>query len=89
MLDDIRNRVTRMFGARAAPTAEQERSSRQRRADTVARLQQEIRQLQQDISDLSDETAGSETDATSRQMASLHRDLKEKQGELGRYQARI
>jgi uncharacterized protein YlxW (UPF0749 family) len=89
MLDDIRDRVMRLFGSRMAPTVKQERSSRQRRADTVAALQRDIRQLQQDIFDLSGEIGDSAAEASSRQMASLHRDLQEKQAELGRYQAHI
>jgi uncharacterized protein YlxW (UPF0749 family) len=89
MLEDIRNRVMRLFVSESRSGPERERSSRQHRADLVAGLQRDIRQLQQDISDLSDSIGDSEAEGSSRQMASLHRDLKEKQDELSRYQARI
>jgi hypothetical protein len=89
MLDDIRNRVMRLFASNTPSTVDQERSARERRSDLVAGLQRDIRQLQQDISDLSDQIGDREIEASSRHMASLHQDLEEKQAELARYQARI
>jgi len=89
MLDDIRNRVMRLFSSSSPSAADQGRTARQRRADLVASLQRDIRQLQQDISDLSEEIGDSELEASSRHMPSLHRDLEEKQAELARYPARI
>jgi uncharacterized membrane protein (DUF106 family) len=59
----------------------------------VARLQEEVRELQHEITELSNgevsnlDSDGREID--SEQMAILHRQLKEKQIELSRYQARI
>ncbi len=89
MLNDIRDRVRRLFGSSSPSQAERGDVARQHRADLVASLQRDIRQLQQDISDLSDQIGDSEAEGSSRQMASLHRDLEEKQAELARYQARI
>jgi len=56
-------------------------------------LQEEVRELQHEITELSNgevstlDSDGREID--SEQMAILHRQLKEKQTELSRYQARI
>lgn len=59
----------------------------------MAALQEEVRRLQHEISELggSEETrfdsAGREVDSD--QMAVLHRQLKQKQAELAKYQARV
>lgn len=56
----------------------------------MSRLQDQVRELQHEITELSNgklDSAGREVD--SEQMAILHLQLKEKQAELAKYQARI
>ena len=92
MLDDIRIRVRKLFSSKNVPTEAQARSSRERRHDLVAGLQQDVRRLQQEISDLNDleQAEGGELSRPdSERMAALHGELSRKQAELARYQARI
>jgi len=93
MLDQWVQRVKRLFFTSKPPTMEQERHARERRHDLVLRLQKDVRQLQQEISDLSDlEGVNADPQAAaeeSERMRSLQRQLREKQTELARYQARI
>lgn len=97
VLDEIRNWVTKLFRPDDSRTSDRSRSTAQKskttRAGSVSALQHEIRELQHEITELSNgevsklDSAGREID--SEQMAILHRQLKEKQTELSRYQARI
>ena len=97
MLRGLRSWVARAFAPQAPPTAEQaERAAaraRQDRAGTIGDLRSEIRRLQQDIKDVSDALDGGPTgDARTAQegrLASLHRQLEERQRELARLQARV
>ena|SRR5665811_414028 len=97
MLEDIRNRIARVFRSNTPRTEEQSRTTanqtRQDRAASVTGLQQDVRRLQQEISELSGneestlDSAGASVD--SEQMAALHRQLTQKQQELDKYQARV
>ncbi len=97
VLDNIRDRVTKLFRSNDSQPSDRSRSTAQKskstRSDSVALLQDEVRRLQHEITELSNgevsklDGAGREID--SEQMAILHRQLKEKQTELARYQARI
>lgn len=93
MLDEWVQRVKRLFISKKPPTMDQERRTRERRHDLIVSLQQDVRRLQQEISDLSD-LEGIDPDSSvpageSDRMRSLQRQLREKQAELARYQARI
>ena len=97
MLRRLRSWVERAFAAQAAPTPDQARraagQARQDRAGTVDGLRGEIRRLQQDIKDVSDaldgELTGDARTAHEGRLASLHRELDQKQRELNRLQARV
>ena len=93
MLEDIRTRVKRMFSSNGAPSRNRVTAPKQDRHSLVLRLQADVCRLQQEISDLSDLESGNDSgvlaEVDSEQMASLHRQLNEKQVELARYQGRI
>ena len=97
MLRRLRRWAERAFAPRAAPTPEQARraagEARQDRAGTVDDLRSEIRRLQQDIKDVSDALESGPTgDARSvhtGRLASLHRELDQKQRDLAKLQARV
>jgi capsule polysaccharide export protein KpsE/RkpR len=96
MLPTFRKWTKRIFSPAGPPTADQARhrdeDARERRAQSVSALRNEIHRIQHEISDLYDTmTASSAPAAESLQqrMASLHRELADCQRELGTYQARI
>ena len=97
MLRGLRHWAARAFVREAPPTPEQaERAAgqaRQDRAGTIDDLRVEIRRLQQDIKDVSDALAsgpaGDVRAAHEGRLASLHRQLDQKQRELARLQARV
>ena len=97
MLRGLRSWVARTFAQPAPPTPEQaERAAaqaRQDRAGTIGDLRSEIRRLQQEIKDVSDALESDLTDdartADEGRLASLHRQLDQKQRELNRLQARV
>ena len=86
LLREMWDRLKRTVSMRAPRTAEQFEATasgvRQSRADYVASLRQEIRRLQQEITDSSDGTADD-------RLASLYKDLEQRQAELARYQGRV
>jgi hypothetical protein len=78
------------------PTSEQAQrtaaTARHDRAGTITALRSEIRGLQQEIKDVSDSLDGLTGDARTAdegRLASLHRELEDKQRELGGLQARV
>lgn len=93
MLEDIRARVKRLFASNGASSKNRANAPRQDRHSLILSLQADVRRLQQEISDLSDSESGNDSgvlaEVDSQQMAALHRQLKEKQMELAKYQARI
>ena len=97
MLRGLRSWAARTFAQPAPPTPEQaERAAaqaRQDRAGTIGDLRSEIRRLQQEIKDVSDALESDLTDdartADEGRLASLHRQLDQKQRELNRLQARV
>jgi TolA-binding protein len=86
MLRELAERLKRYLSLGAPPSAEQAEATakgvRQGRADHVVHLRQEIRRLQQEITDTNGETA-------SEHLASLYKELEQKQAELARYQGRV
>ena len=97
MLRGLRRWAARAFATQAPPTPEQaERVAGrawQDRAGTIGDLRVEIRRLQQDIKDVSDALdsgpTGEARTANEGRLASLHRQLDQKQRELARFQARV
>ena len=97
MLRRLRSRVERAFATRPAPTPDQARraagQARQNRAGTVDDLRGEIRRLQQDIKDVSDALDSDPMDDArsvhEERLASLDRELGQKQSELAKLQARV
>ncbi len=96
MLRQLRARFQRIFTPTAPPTREQSQqtatAARDDRAGSITTLRGEIRGLQQEIKDVSDSLEGLTGAARAtpeRRLASLHRDLEQKQQELGGFQARV
>ena len=97
MLRGFRSWVARAFAPQAPPTPEQAQQAaaqaRQDRAGTIGDLRSEIRRLQQEIKDVSDALdsglTGDARTADEGRLASLHRELDQKQRELNRLQARV
>lgn len=97
MLTELRNWVKRQFSSRTSTTVEQTRETaqeaRQDRADAVISLQKEVRRIQQEITDLSDSLSNGHIPGDRKigegKLASLQRELEQKQRDLAKYQARI
>jgi len=96
MLRHLRTWLQRTFPKSTPPTPDQAQrraaDARSRRDGSIAALRSEIRGLQQQIKDVSDSPEGLTGDerATRQQrLASLHRELEQKQQELGGLQARV
>ena len=97
MLRGLRNWFERTFSTKPPPTPEESQraaeTARHDRADSIIELRQEVRRLQQDIKDVSDSLdsglTGDERTAHERRLASLQRELEQKQQELGTLQARV
>lgn len=96
MLRNARDWLQRTFSPKTSPTPEQaERSAaatRHDRTGVLTDLRSEVRRLQQDIKDVSDVLdglAGDGRTAHEKRLASLHRELDQKQRELSQLQARV
>ncbi len=96
MFRQLRAWFQRIFARPAPPTREQSEltatAARHDRAGSITALRSEIRQLQQEIKDVSDsleDLTGNARTAPERRLASLHRELEQKQQELGGFQARV
>ena len=96
MLRKARNWLERTFSPKTSPTPEQaERSAataRHDRTGVLTDLRSEVRRLQQEIKDVSDALDGPAGDgrtAHEKRLATLHRELEQKQRELSRLQARV
>ena len=97
MLRGVRSWLERTFSKKPPPTREESQraaeTARQDRADSIVELRREVRRLQQDIKDISDTLdsgpTGDERTASERRLASLQRELEQKQRELGGLQGRV
>lgn len=96
MLEKLRSWRQKVRRTNGQSTVERTRRSaddaRERRAQSVTALQEDIHRIQHEISTLHDRMtgeAGVPTEARQATMAELHRALAEKQQELAKYQARI
>ena len=96
MLRNARNWLERTFSPKTSPTPEQAEQSaataRHDRTGVLADLRSEVRRLQQEIKDESDSLdglAGDGRTAHEKRLATLHRELEQKQRELSRLQARV
>ncbi len=83
-LSDLLDRVKHYFAGRTPPSAEQ---VRQEKASLVLRLQEDVRRLQHEIAEIGNASPGGNENAE--RLASLYRNLEQKQAELARYQGRI
>jgi len=92
MFSEMGNRIRRYFsGPKVAWPRREEATAtqaRQDRADTMRRLQHEVRRLQQEITDLSD-ASGAAAPADAERLTALYQELEQRQVELARYQGRI
>ena len=91
MLESLRKWGQKLFPSDSPESERQSaENSRDRRAQTVSNLQEEIHRIQFEISDLNDAmNASPATEAQQSRMAVLHRELAMNQQELKKYQARI
>ena len=97
MFTNVRARIHQHLFSWRTPSPDDARKTatktREKRADTVASLQHNVRNIQRQISDLSDsmETLSGVDDQRrgEDEMSALHQLLAQKQEELSRYQARI
>lgn len=97
MLRGLRDWVERTFAAKPPPTREQSQQAaeqvRHDRAGAIDELRSEVRRLQQGIKDVSDslgsDITGDQRTAQEARLASLQRDLEQKQRELSRIQGRV
>jgi hypothetical protein len=83
-LNDLLDRVKHYFAGRTPPSAEQ---VRQEKANLVLRLQEDVRRLQHEIAEIGNAADGGT--ANGERLASLYRDLEQKQAELARYHGRV
>jgi peptidoglycan hydrolase CwlO-like protein len=97
MLQDIGARIKRAFAPSAERTAEKKEKSasttRQDRAGTIDRLQNEVHRLQHEIADLSvrSESGSPDVDktATDKQIDALQKELEQTQQSLAKLQGRV
>ena len=96
MFRTVRDWLERTFAPKTPSPREQGQRTtttcRQDRAGTIVDLRTEVRRLQQEIKDVTDSLDGLAGDARTAhegRLASLHRELEQKQRELGGFQARV